>query len=245
MEEDLWPIYELETSELCYGIPTHAENIPALTQKILESSCVDSSQGFDLEILLEFDQSDDELLEKGPDAIEEEISQLAEGLGDRIRSILEETRTRFGFEGDASEWAGGYAVITDFTENKEKLTECITFLISQVDLFEHCTVSVSLYLTPVSAFFEDSRFAAVCEEIEERTGGEFSIREKAELGPYDGIEAGSSFYQLFLLLSPLDEFPIRFFRGHSEDNRLASPYFHYIFSRICRDIDCKLTLIRV
>lgn len=244
MEDELWPPYELDTSELCYGIPTHAENIPRLTQEILNSSYVDRFQGFDLEILLEFDQLDDDLWEEDPHVIEEKISSLAETMRGRITSVLEETYEKFGFVGDVSEWAEGYAVVTDYTENDKKLIECVTFLVSQADLFEHCALSISFYLAPVSTLFEDPQFAAVCEEIEKRTGGEFSIREKADLGPYDGIGAGSSFYQLYLLLSPLDEFPLRFFRGHSEDNRLASPYYHYIFSKICQDLDCKLTLLK-
>ena len=244
MEDDLWPAYELETNELCYGIPTRARNIPVLANKILNSPYVDRSQGFDLEILLEFDQLDDDLWEEDPSVIEEKISSVINTLKGRIEQVLEETYERFGFVGDSSEWEEGYAVVTDYTENKKKLVDCITFLIDQVDLFEYCTLSVSFYLNPVSTLSEDPQFTSVCEEIEKRTEGEFSIREKAELGPYDGIDAGSSFYQLFLLLSPLYEFPLRFFRGHSEDNMLASLYYHYMFSNICREMDCKLTLLR-
>lgn len=245
MEDDWLPLYELEANELCYGIPTDAKNIPPLTQKILNSSYVDKSQGFDLEILLEFDQLGDDLFEEEPDVIEYEISVLTEKLRGPIESILQETRHLFGFESDLSGWEDGYAVVADYTKDKRKLMECIKFLIRHPDLFELCTLSVSLYLTPVSRLYKDPVFAAVCEEIENRTSGEFSIRGKAELGPYDGIKAGSSFYQLFLLISPLYEFPLRFFRGHSEDNRLASSYYHYIFSNICRNIDCKLTLLKV
>jgi len=243
MEDDYLPFYELDTSELCYGIPTDAKNIPSLIQRILNSPYVDSSHGFDLEILLEFDQFD-ELWDEESDMVEYEIQALTKKLFDRIKSVLEETRHKFGIDYDLSEWAEGYAIIMDYTKNKKKLVECVTFLISQVDLFEYCTLSVSFYLTPLTTFFDDPTFITVCEEIEKHTSGEFSIREKAELGPYDGIKAGSSFYQLFLLISPSYEFPLRFFRGHSEDNRLASLYYHYVFSRICKDIDCKLTLLK-
>lgn len=243
MEDDWLPFYELDTSELCYGIPTDAKNISSLIQKMLNSPYVDSSQEFDLEILLDFDKLD-ELWDEEPDIAEYEISTLTKRLKNRVQSVLEETRHKFGIVYDLSEWEEGYAIVMEYTKNKKKLTDCITFLISKMDLFEYCTLSVSLYLAPLTHFFDDPAFIRVCEEIEKRTSGEFSIREKAELGPYDGIGAGSSFYQLFLLISPLYEFPIRFFRGHSEDNRLASLYYHYVFSKICTDIDCKLTLLK-
>lgn len=244
MEDEWLPDYELDTSELCYGIPTDAKSILLLTQKILNSPLVDSSQGFDLEILLEFEQFEDELWEEEPEVVESEIQAITEKLRGRIESMLEEVRRKLGVRTDSSGWGEGYAVVLNYTKNKRKVIDCVKFLISQAELFEYCTLSVSFHLVPVSEFLEDPKFIAVCEEIEKRTEGKFSIREKAELGPYDGIEAGSSFYQLFLLISPLYEFPLRFFRGHSEDNRLASAYYHYIFSRICKDIDCKLTLLR-
>ncbi|MBU7018938.1 MAG: hypothetical protein HXS44_15625 [Theionarchaea archaeon] len=244
MEDDWLPPYELDANELCYGIPTDTKNILSLTQKIINSPFVDNFQGFDLEILLEFDQLDDELWEEEPEIIEYEISSLTESLRGRIESLLEEAHRRFGLEGDISGWADGFAVVAEYTEDRKKLIDCLKFLVHQPNFLEYCTVSVSFYLNPVSTFLDDPGFIAVCEEIEKRTGGEFSIRGKAELGPYDGIEAGSSFYQLYLLVSPHYEFPLRFFRGHSEDNRLASSYYHYVFSRICRSIDCKLTLLK-
>lgn len=244
MEDEWLPAFELEPSELAYGIPTEAKNIPALMSKILNSPYVDGSQGFDLEIILDLDQLDEVIWEEEPHVAESEIVSLIEGLRGRLRTLLKETNRRFKFKSDLSGWDEGFATVVDYTENKENLIKCIEFLVSQKDLFEHCTLGISLYLSPVSQFSEDPEFATVCEEIEKRTGGKFSIRGQAELGPYDGIKAGSSFYQMFLLVSPLYEFPLQFFRGHSEDNRLASSFFHYIFSKICKEIDCKLTLLR-
>ncbi len=244
MEDDWWPAYGLEPSELCYGIPTDAQRIPTLLSKILHSPYVDSSQGFDLEIILDLDKLDEELWEGDPGAAELEIQSLIENLRGRIRAVLRETSRKFRFESDISGWDDGYATVVEYTENRENLIKCVEFLVSQADLFEHCTLGVSLYLAPISRLSEDTEFAVVCEEIERRTGGEFSIRGKAELGPYDGVKAGSSFYQMFLLVSPLYEFPLQFFRGHSEDNRLAASFFHYVFSKICKEIDCKLTLLR-
>ncbi len=242
MEDEWLPPVEFDSSELCYGIPTDPKNILSLTRRILSSPYVDSTQGFNLEIILDLYHLDEELWED--DTIEQEISSLTEKLRGRIETVLNEVHRRFGFESDMSEWDEGYATVVDYTENRTRLVSCIKFLISQTDLFEHCALGISFYLTPVSNLSRDPGFAAICEEIEQRTEGEFSIRGKAELGPYGGIEAGSSFYQMFLLLSPSYEFPLQFFRGHSEDNRLASSYYHYVFSKICTTLDCKLTLLR-
>jgi hypothetical protein len=242
MEDDWWPDYDFDSNELSYGIPTDSKNIPLLAKRILNSSFVDSSQGFDLQILLDVEQIE-EVWGEEPD-IEQKISSIIEALRERIKSLLEEAESRFDFESDMSEWDEGYCVVVEFTENKTELIECIRFLITQVDLFEYCTLGLSFYLVPVSQLYGDPEFTTMCEEIEQRTRGEFSIRGKAELGPYDGIQGGSSFYQTFLLMSPLYEFPLQFFRGHSEDNRLASSYYYYIFSKICKAIDCKLTLLK-
>ncbi|MBU7012137.1 MAG: hypothetical protein HXS46_15740 [Theionarchaea archaeon] len=249
MEDEWWPLHEQDTNELCYGVPTDARQIPHLMKKILISPYVDSSQGFDLEIILDLDQLDEELLDEElldeePGAAEAKVAAIIETLRGRLQSVLKETDRRFHFRSDLSGWDEGYATVVEYTKNVERLIECITYLVSQSDLFEYCTLGVSLYLTPVSQLSEDMEFGTVCKEIEKRTGGQFSIRGKAELGPYDGIKAGSSFYQTFLLVSPLYEFPLQFFRGHSEDNRLAGSFFHYIFSKICKDLDCKLTLLR-
>jgi hypothetical protein len=243
MDDEWSSYYDLVDSELCYGIPTDPRNIPSLARRILKSSYVDVSQGFDLEILLELDH-EDETIEEDPESFEEEIVSLAERLRFRIESVLGETQQKFGFSPDLSGWTEGFATVVDYTENVKKLSECISYLNAQTDLFEYCSLSLSFYLAPVSQLFDDPGFARVCDEIEQRTGGEFSIRGKSELGPYDGINAGSSFYQMFLLVSPLYEFPLRFFRGQSEDNSLAYPYYHYIFSDICRRLDCKLTLLK-
>jgi hypothetical protein len=239
MEDEWWPIHEFDASELSYGIPTDPRNISSLTRKILNSPYIDNSQGFNLEILLDLSQLDEDILES-----DTKVSSLTEKLRGRIEPLLRETNRLFGFESDLSGWNEGYGSIIDYTEDKKGLVDCIRYLVAEKDLFEYCTLGVSFCLIPVSTLLEDPEFTAVCEEIEKRTGGEFSIRENAELGPYDGIEAGSSFYQIFLLVSPLYEFPLQFFRGHSEDNRLASPYYNYIFSKICTLIDCKLTLLR-
>lgn len=244
MEDEWLPAYESDSDELCYGIPTDARNIPALAQKILDSSYVDTSQGFDMEIFLDFDQLDDELWEEDPESAEYEITSLLEKLRSRVEPLLKEVQRKFGFKSDLSGWEDGYATVVNYTKNKKKFVECIRFLMSQKDLFEYCSLGVSFYLMPVSKLSEDPEFEAVCEEIEKITGGEFSIRGKAELGPYDGIKAGSSFYQTLLLLSPSYEFPIQFFRVHSEDNRLASSYYYYVFSKICKEMDCKLTMLR-
>lgn len=240
MEDEWWPDHEFDSSELCYGIPTDVMRIPSLTRKILNSPFVDSSQGFSLELILDVTQEDEEYW----DAETYDAPAVIEALRDRMTSLLQETERRFGFESDIAEWDEGFGVITDYTESKKSVVECIKFLLSQPDIFEYCTLGASLFLVPVSELLKEPEFTSVCEEIEKRTGGEFSIRGKAELGPYDGIDAGSSFYQLFLLVSPLYEFPLQFFRAHSEDNRLAYPYYHYVFSKICNNIDCKLTLLK-
>lgn len=240
MEDNRW-LDDFDYSELNYGIPTSPKNLPKLTKKILDSPYIDHAQGFDLEILLDVSQLDEELFEPEP---EYTISVVTNELQPRIESLLENVKTRFGFEYDMSPWNEGYCVVVDYTEDRKTLVECIEFLVSQKSLFTYCTLGSSFCLVPVSQLLEDPAFTTICEEIEKRTGGKFSIRETAELGPYDGIEAGSTFYQLFLLLSPLHEFPLQFFRGHSEDNRLALPYYYYVFSKICAAIDCKLTLIR-
>ncbi len=242
MEDEWWPVHEFDSSELCYGIPTDVKQIPSLTRKILNSRYVDSSQGFSLELILDVTQTDEEYEGDTVDALNE--PDVIEALRGRITSLLQETDRRFKFESDMSEWDDGFGVLTDYTESKKSVTDCIKFLLSQMDIFEYCTLGASLYLVPVPELLKEPEFISVCEEIEKRTGGEFSIRGKAELHPYDGIGAGSSFYQLFLLISPLCEFPIQFFRAHSEDNRLASPYYHYVFSKICNNIDCKLTLLK-
>ena len=244
MEDEWWPDYDLDVSELCYGIPTDAKRIPALTRKILNSPYVDRSLRFDVEIFLELDQLDDELWEEAPAVVESEIEGLTEKLRSRITSVLAETQRRYGCEGDLSGWSEGYALVMEYMENKRQLIDCISFLLSQKDLYEYCMLAVSLFLAPVFSLLENPEFETVCQDIENRTEGKFSIRGMAELGPYDGINAGSSFYQLYLLLSPLDEFPLRFFREPSEDNRLASQYYHYILSKICTDLDCKLTLLK-
>jgi hypothetical protein len=244
MEDEWWSTTDFDPSELCYGIPTDSRRIPVLARKILNSPYVDTSQGFSLELLLDVSQPDEELWDEELEEPENDISAVAEELRSRVEAILQETRRRFEFEGDLSEWAEGYGSIVEYTENRTKLLDCIRYLISQTDLFEYCTLGISFYLAPVSQLSNEPGFDMVCEEIEKRTEGEFSIRGKAELEPYDGIEAGSSFYQTFLLISPLYEFPLQFYRGHSEDNRLASPFYNYIFSRICSKIDCKLTLLR-
>lgn len=241
--EDEWLSIEPDTGELCYGIPTDAENILSLTRKILNSAYVDTSQGFDLEIFLDLDQLDD-LFEEDPEKAEIELESLLGKLRERIEHLSKETRRRFGFRCDVTSWEEGYATIVDFTRNKKKFIECIEFLMQQKDLFEYCALGVSFYLSPVSELYKDPEFTSVCEEIERRTGGEFSIREKADLGPYDGIGAGSSFYQTLLLLSPSYEFPIQFFRTYSEDNRLASSFYYYIYTKMCKEMDCKLTLLR-
>lgn len=243
MHDEWVPYNNLLDSELCYGIPTDPRRIPSLTKRILRSPYVDVTQGFDLEILVELD-SEDDIIEENPESIEEEISSLTTQLQSSLERVLAEITARFGFESDLSGWNEGFATIVDFTEDVRTLSECITYLTAQTELYEHCALSLSFYLVPVSQLFDDPGFSVVCEEIEQRTGGEFSIRGKSELGPYDGISAGSSFYQMFLLLSPLYEFPIRFLRGQSEDNSLAYPYYHYIFSNICRRLDCKLTLLK-
>lgn len=244
MEDEWWSTTEFDPSELCYGIPTDSRRVSALTKKILNSPYVDISQGFSLELLLDVSQPDEELWDEEMDEPEGVISAVAERLRARIEATLQETKSRFGFEGDLSEWTEGYGTIVDYTENKVELLDCIRYLISQTDLFEYCTLGISFYLAPVARLSNEPGFDTVCEEIEKQTEGEFSIRGKAELEPYDGIEPGSSFYQIFLLISPLYEFPLQFYRGHSEDNRLAFPFYSYVFSRICSKIDCKLTLLR-
>ncbi|MGD2249386.1 MAG: hypothetical protein PVF58_13340 [Candidatus Methanofastidiosia archaeon] len=239
MENDWWPD-DFDYSELNYGIPTSPKNIVPLTKKILYSPYIDHTQGFDLEILLDLSRLDDELFEPEP---EYTISLVTDELRPRIESLLQDVQTQFKFEYDMSPWDEGYSVVTDYTEDRKTLLNCIKFLVSQSALFEYCTLGTSFCLAPISELLDDSAFLTICEEIEKRTGGKFSIRGTAELGPYDGIEAGSTFYQVILLLSPLYEFPLQFFRGHSEDNRLASPYYYYVLSKICNLIDCKLTLI--
>lgn len=243
MDDEWLSYYDLVDSELCYGIPTDPKNIPLLAKRILKSSYVDLTQGFDLEILLELDQQE-EIAEEHLESIEQEISSLAEQVRPRIEGVLSEIQARFGFAPDLTGWHEGFATVVEYTEDVRTLSECIAYLTSQTDLYEHCSLSLSFYLVPVTQLFDDPGFAHICNEIEQRTSGEFSIRGKSELGPYDGINAGSSFYQMFLLLSPLYEFPLRFFRGQSEDNSLAYPYYHYIFSNICRRLDCKITLLK-
>jgi hypothetical protein len=240
MEDEWLPLHEFDPSELCYGIPIDVRRIPSVTKRIINSRYVDSSQGFSLELILDVPHADEEY----EDDEAYDAYAVIEALRDRMGSLLKETDRQFGFESDITEWDEGIGVITDFTENKKSVTDCIKFLLTQLDIFENCTLGVSLYLVSVSALLKEPGFTEVCEEIEKRARGEFSIRGKAELGPYDGIDAGSSFYQLFLLISPLCEFPLQFFRAHSEDNRLASPYYHYMFSKICGGLDCKLTLLK-